>query len=251
MLSSRRNWFDDGGNAYARFRPDYPAALSLFLAQSSPSLDAALDVGCGNGQLTRQLAAHFVGVFGVDRSADQIAHALPHERVEYRVAAAENLGEFNRRFSLITAAQAAHWFDLPRFYEEVRRVSAPGAILALLSYGVPVLDAALNERFLTFYQQEIGPYWPPERRLVDAGYRELPFPFSERTPPVMTIEREWDIDAFLGYILTWSSVRRSRDVPSQDAMLMRFESDLRSLWGRDGERRTVAWPVNIRVGEVS
>lgn len=29
----------------------------------------------------------------------------------------------------------------------------------------------------------IGPYWPPERRHVETGYRLLPFPFTEQTPP--------------------------------------------------------------------
>ena len=37
---------------------------------------------------------------------------------------------------LVSAAQAAHWFELPRFYDEVTRVSADGGVIALLCYGV-------------------------------------------------------------------------------------------------------------------
>ncbi|TAH41680.1 MAG: class I SAM-dependent methyltransferase, partial [Betaproteobacteria bacterium] len=70
-----RNWFDQGGQAYARFRPEYPPQLAAFLASVAPDARLALDVGCGNGQLTRLLADHFAAVVGLDPSADQIAHA--------------------------------------------------------------------------------------------------------------------------------------------------------------------------------
>ena len=48
-----RNWFEQGGRAYARFRPDYPPQLSAFLASVAPTRQLAVDVGCGNGQLTQ------------------------------------------------------------------------------------------------------------------------------------------------------------------------------------------------------
>lgn len=61
-----RNWFDQGGHAYARFRPEYPHELARFLASVSPNTVLAVDVGCGNGQLTGQLATHFDKVLGLD-----------------------------------------------------------------------------------------------------------------------------------------------------------------------------------------
>lgn len=138
------NWFDAGGDAYARYRPDYPDKLVDILAEIAPARHLAVDVGCGNGQFTRQLATSFEAVIGLDSSADQIANAAPHDRVRYAVAPAENLGLPEHCADLITAAQAAHWFDLPRFYAQVRRVAAPGAALALISYGVAQLDPDLN-----------------------------------------------------------------------------------------------------------
>ena len=70
-----RNWFDAGGSAYALFRPEYPAGLSTFLASTVKGQGRAVDVGCGNGQLTCQLADHFTTVVGIDSSEDQIANA--------------------------------------------------------------------------------------------------------------------------------------------------------------------------------
>ena len=97
----------------------------------------------------------------------------------YLASPAENLPDDFTGFTLVTVAQAAHWFNLEAFYREVRRVGAPGSILALISYGVLRLDADLQARFQTFYYDEIGPFWPAESRLVDEGYRTLPFPFDE------------------------------------------------------------------------
>ncbi|NPC51077.1 class I SAM-dependent methyltransferase [Corallococcus sp. AB032C] len=249
MPGDVHNWFEQGGGAYARYRPNYPDALARLLAQVSPDTRMALDVGCGNGQFSCQLGNHFDAVVGLDTSADQLAHAVSHERVQYRAASAENLDVADHSISLVTAAQAAHWFDLPRFYEEVRRVCVAGAKLSLISYGVAQLEAGLNERFLAFYKDEVGPYWPPERKLVDGGYAELAFPFRELLVPRQNLQREWDAHAFLGYVSTWSATQRAR-VAGKEEMLAAFSRDLLASWGDPNRPRTIIWPINIRLGEV-
>lgn len=245
--STLRNWFDQGGEAYARFRPEYPPELAEFLASVSPGRALAVDVGCGSGQLTAQLAAHFDQVMGLDPSPAQIAHAATHDRVRYLFAAAEELPVADHAAQLITAAQAAHWFDLPRFFEEVRRVGAPHAVLALVTYGVMELDDELQARFNSFYHDEIGPYWPAERKLVDSGYADMPFPFAEQAVPLMDIRRSWGLAELLGYISTWSAVRRAREA-GREELLQGFARDLSILWGEPSNLRTVQWPIRMRLG---
>ncbi len=247
MAREHRNWFARGGQAYARFRPDYPPELVQFLAGVAPDRRMAVDVGCGSGQLTCRLAACFEQVLGVDPSADQLAHATAHAGVEYVCASAELLPVAPRRASLITAAQAAHWFDLPRFYEEVRRIGAEHAVLALVSYGALRLDGAPGLRFERFYRGEIGPYWPAERKLVDAGYAGLDFPFDERPAPALEIRRAWNLEELLGYVCTWSAVRSAREAMRED-ILQRFAHDLAALWDDPASRREVRWPIRMRLG---
>lgn len=242
-----RNWFDQGGRAYARFRPDYPPELATFLASVAPDTALAVDVGCGSGQLTRLLAPHFDAVLGLDPSADQVAHAQPAERVRYQCAAAERLPLTERSASLIVAAQAAHWFDLPAFYSEVRRVAVPGAAIALVSYGVLRLEPPLDARFQRFYLEEIGPFWPPERVLVDSGYATLDFPFAEIAAPALEIRLDWHLNAFLGYLLTWSAVRVAREA-GREQLLLDFARDMAALWGDPDIRRPVRWTLNMRTG---
>jgi len=247
--TTTRNWFSQGGEAYARFRPEYPGALAEALADLAPDRRLAVDVGCGTGQLTAQLAEHFERTIGLDPSEDQLRHATPHPRAQYRPSPAETLDVPSGSASLITAAQAAHWFDLPRFYGEVRRVAAPGAVLSLLSYGTPTLDDTVNARFQHFYNSEVGRYWPPERQLVDSGYATLDFPFKEQPGPALDIHKAWPLADLLGYVSTWSAVRRAREA-GQDALLHRFAEDLAELWGDPATERSIRWPVNMRLGVV-
>ena len=244
-----KNWFDQGGQAYARFRPEYPPELAACLASLAPDTALAVDVGCGNGQLTRHLAAHFSAVAGFDPSGDQIAHAAPQENIDYGCAPAEDLPLPSHSASLITAAQAAHWFDLPRFYTEARRVAAPNAILALISYGVLRLNGKLDARFERFYWHEIGPYWPAERKLEDSGYSTLDFPFTELQGPSIAIHLEWRLEEFLGYISTWSAVRSARAAGRED-LLHRFAADIAAPWGDPTTRHSITWPINMRIGRL-
>jgi SAM-dependent methyltransferase len=244
-----RNWFDQGGRAYARFRPEYPRQLAAYLASVAPDSEVAVDVGCGNGQLTQLLAPYFGRVVGLDPSADQIANTVANERIDYRCAAAEQLPLPDASTSLITAAQAAHWFDLPAFYREVRRIGVPGAILALISYGVLELEPLLDGRFRTFYWEEIGPYWPPERKLVDSGYATIEFPFEELTPPSLEIRLEWHLTEFLGYVLTWSSVRSAKEAGKEE-LFVKFADELAQAWGDPNLKRPISWPINMRIGRL-
>lgn len=196
-----RNRFEAGAERYARFRPSYPPELAAHLAEAarrsvaaSGSADdaelCALDVGCGTGQLTRGLAEHFTRVIGADPSADQLSRATAHPRITYVRAPAEALPAADASVHLVAAAQAAHWFDLDAFYSEVRRVAAPHAVLALVSYGVIETPPEFAPMFDRFYTEGIGPFWPPERRHVDAGYATLAFPFPELPMSDLAIVRD-------------------------------------------------------------
>lgn len=234
---------------YAAFRPSYPRALVDFLADAAPATELALDCGCGTGQLSVLLAERFARVNATDASAAQIANAQPHPRVEYRVAPAEASGLPEASVDLIVAAQAAHWFDLPAFYAEARRVARPGAVAALVTYGIMRLGEPLDAVFGRFYRDVVGPYWPPERRHVEDGYRSLDFPFTEFAAPPLAIEVSWSLDELCGYIETWSAVRAAEKALGQ-APIERFRQEMAGLWGEPDKRRQASFPLSLRVGQV-
>lgn len=235
---------------YARFRPHYPAELFAWLATYAPGRQLAWDVGTGSGQAARALADHFVQVVATDPSATQLAHARPHPAVHYRVGAAEHCGLEPASTDLITIAQALHWFDLDAFYREVRRVARPGALIAAWSYGaVRVDDDSINSRLQRFYAEEVGPYWPPERRHVENGYRDLPFPFTPLSAPDFQMQVRWPLAALVGYMRSWSSTQAFIDTLGFDPTPALAET-LADTWGDPNQPRVITWPLSIRAGYV-
>src|SRR6218665_1515854 len=77
MTMSFKDHFSGHATAYHEARPGYPEALFVWLAAQSARNDLAWDAGCGNGQASVALAAHFKRVIATDPSATQIAEADP------------------------------------------------------------------------------------------------------------------------------------------------------------------------------
>lgn len=242
-----RNPFTRDGAGYRRFRPDYPGSLLQALADRCQGLEVAVDVGCGTGQLAVRLAEHFRRVVAVDPSEEQLKHARSHERVEYRRAGAESLTAAVASADLVAAAQAAHWFDLERFYGQVRRILRPGGLIALISYGVPRIEGLFSMRFDEFYRSGIHEFWPPERRHVEDGYRSLEFPFAELDVSAEPISVRWTADELIGYVRTWSAARRAAAAGRED-ILRTFETEARRFAAATDEGFHVVWPLNVRVG---
>lgn len=245
-----RNWFQQDGRDYARFRPDYPAALGAYLADLAPAHERAADIGCGTGQLTLLLADHFAEVIGVDPSEDQLSAAPSHERIHYVCAPAEQLPLADGATDLVAAAQAAHWFDRSAFYREARRIGRDGAMIALISYGFFRFDSPrLHQRITAFHLQELREYWPPERWVLGEGYLRFSFPFDECAAPDLLIEREWNLAEFLGYVSTWSASRHAIAAGRKE-ILTRFAEELSQLWGDPGRRERLHGPLTIRAGRM-
>lgn len=233
---------------YAGFRPTYPAALFDWLAGQAPGRALAWDCAAGSGQASLDLAERFDAVIASDASAAQIGAAPPHPRIAYRVASAEDCGLDDASVDLISVAQALHWFDLDRFYAEAQRVLKPGGLLAVWSYGVLHLDdPACDAAALHFYGETVGPYWPAERKLVEDGYRSLPFPFTELAVPPFAMQAEWNLVQLLGYFSSWSATARYRQATGNDPVQLAAAA-LEPLWGAPQTLRTVRWPLAIRVG---
>jgi SAM-dependent methyltransferase len=250
MSSGFKDHFSTASERYAAFRPDYPAELYAWLAGQCVEPDTAWDCATGSGQAALGLARHFRRVVATDASAEQIRHAVPHAGIDYRVAPAEASGLAGASVDLVTVAQAAHWFDLPRFYAEVARVLKPGGVLALWGYGRMVLPGALDAPFQRFYDETVGPYWPPERALIDDGYRSLAFPFAAIAAPPFTIEVSWTLPRFLDYLSTWSAVKRY--IASRHAdPLPALGASLQPLWGDAAHAYTLRWPVFLRAGRLT
>ena len=82
--------------------------------------------------------------------------------------------------------------------------------------------------------------------MVDTGYAEIPFPFAEHRAPPLHIRKTWKLDELLGYISTWSAVRKAHE-EKRDDLLSSFAEELAELWGDANEVKQVLWPINMRL----
>jgi SAM-dependent methyltransferase len=244
-----KDHFSAAADTYAAHRPTYPAALADFLARAAPRPGLVWDAGCGSGQLSVLLAERFEQVIATDGSAKQLARAAPHPRVEYRRATAEASGLEEASVDLAVAAQAAHWFDLPAYYAEVRRVARQGAIVAQTVYNLVLVDSRVDLAVRRFYADKLGRFWPPERRHVESDYATLHFPFERVPVPTLEMTASWDLLHFIGYMRSWSGV-----VAMEKALgpqpLAALQRELEALWGPAGSSRVVRWPLTLRAGRI-
>jgi SAM-dependent methyltransferase len=240
--------FSANASSYARFRPGYPRALFAWLASVAPERRLAWDCGTGSGQAAVPLAEHFAHVVATDPSSAQLAHAARRSGVHYAAMSSERSALATGSVTLVTVAQALHWFDQAAFYAEARRVLAARGVLAVWSYGLLTLhDPALDDVIRRFHGETVGPYWTPERRQVDEGHATLVLPFERIDAPVFSMNADWTLDHLGGYLSTWSAVRRARAATGTDPVPAVIES-LRAAWGEDQSVRRVQWPLTLHAG---
>lgn len=232
---------------YARARPGYPDALFDYLASIAPGHDLAWDCGTGNGQAARGLARRFACIHATDASAEQLRHAPPHPRVSYRREPAERVSLRDASVDVVTSAVAAHWFDLDRFYPEVRRVLKPGGVVALWTYHLPRVSPAVDGIVNYYYPTLLAGHWPDLIRYVDQRYATLPFPFTEVEPPAFTMTTSWTAAQLAAFLASWSAVPHYHKAHGRHPVDEIWD-DLAAAWDSEGARRNVTWDVHMRVG---
>jgi len=113
--------------------------IPLYLEVGLKEAKMVLDVGCGSGIVTRDIARLTKGkVVGIDGSSDMINVALEvlkdYKNVELKVCPAENLPFDNDTFDIVTCNLLLMWADNPqKVVNEMARVTKTGGrVLASL-----------------------------------------------------------------------------------------------------------------------
>ena len=238
--------FSQQAASYAQFRPGYPKALFDWLCNQVTNRRSALDSGTGNGQVAVELADYFEEVWATDISEKQLSHAVKKENIHYKKEAGEKTGFSDNQFDLLTVAQAIHWYQFDLFYPEAKRILKPGALIAVIGYGLLKIGEKKDPIIQHYYKEIVGPYWDPERKLIDEGYQTIPFPFPETQAPNFSSDYMWTLDQFLGYARTWSAYMHYLKANEKDP-LPELEKELLSCW-KPGETKKISFPILFRVG---
>jgi len=122
----------------------------------------------------------------------------------------------------------------------------PDGVSAVSAYNLLHINPAIDEIVNRYYYEVVGPFWPPERKLVEQ-FADLPFPFHEIDPPEFEMTAQWNLEHLLGYLRSWSATQRFIAANKRDP-LEAIADDLRAAWCDPGQMRKVVWPLILRVG---
>ena len=240
--------FNDKADLYASSRPMYPKELFDFAASLVKNHNEAWDCATGNGQAAVGLAKTFSKIEATDISKEQISNAFHAENINYSVQSGESTHFKNKQFDLVNVAQALHWFDYDRFWDEVARVLKPNGVFIAYSYLWPQINKDIDNMLDEKVKRIVEPYWAPNNKLAWDSYRSIKLPFKTLSTPNIDLENHWNMDEFLNYIRTWSATRRCME----DIGTNFFEearNALQSVWGDPRKNKVVKNPLIIIAGD--
>ena len=131
LAYERSRLFDQEAERYDRYRPSYPDPLIDELLGPEPEALTVLDVGCGTGIASRQMAERGARVLGVE-VAPRMAEIAREHGITVELSAFEEWDPAGRTFDRVTSAQAWHWLDLPVATAKAAALLRPGGTLGLL-----------------------------------------------------------------------------------------------------------------------
>jgi ubiquinone/menaquinone biosynthesis C-methylase UbiE len=151
--------FAGTAEAYLRYRPPYPKALlaSLVAQARLPGSAVLLDLACGPGRVTLDIAASFEHVDAIDLEAEMIeagrreAARRGVRNVQWRVGRAEEAPIAEGSVDLITIGEAFHRLDQVTIIEKALDWLKPGGCIAILgTYGILAGGEAWKETLADF-----------------------------------------------------------------------------------------------------
>jgi SAM-dependent methyltransferase len=230
---------------YAKYRPVYPTGLFEFIASLCKEHDLVWDSGTGNGQAAFFLADFFEKVYATDVSLSQVENAFMHPKVDYKVEAVEVCSLPDNSTDAVTAATAAHWFDVEKYYNQVDRVLKPGGILAIWSYADCTISPEVDE-MVQHYHQIVRGYWDQRIQANFNHYTSQPFPYLLIDTPDFYMEKEYTLEAFMHYLYTWSSTQTYLKKHNRNPLDL-IKADFERAW-KGADIRKAVWKLFMKVG---
>ncbi|PHM60707.1 methyltransferase [Xenorhabdus stockiae] len=153
--------FNKNAKSYdiVRGKITYPDGLYHSLSIRSPSHEAALDIGCGNGVSTIRLKAYFAHVQGCDLGDALIERAqYNYPDITFNVSPAETFSP-PRNYDLITSATSFYWMDRKKVLINLKNWLKPDGLFCAYKYDFPLVYGPLRD----YIETELVTRWAKHR----------------------------------------------------------------------------------------
>ena len=244
-----KDFFSQQASEYAKYRPGYPEELFKYLGSITNEHKRAWDSAAGNGQAALGLAEYFDEVLASDASETQIQNAVQHPKIKYFIAPSENSGIEPHSVNIVTVATAIHWFNLNKFYDEVKRVLVPGGTLAVWNYGEANVNEKIDKIFHRFLYEVIGSYAAPEFWKGINQENEIDFPFERIKTPLFKMKHNWSFNDYKNFVMTWSPVRQYIKLNNTDPLELIID-ELKNAWGNENEKKEISWKLMLKAAKI-
>ncbi|MDP3852847.1 bifunctional 2-polyprenyl-6-hydroxyphenol methylase/3-demethylubiquinol 3-O-methyltransferase UbiG [Phenylobacterium sp.] len=196
--------FDQVAATYAAVRPGYPAVLydDLTRLGALTRHGRVLEVGCGGGQATGDLAARARHVTALDpgaRLVDEARRRVAADNVEFVVARFEDYAPDFEGFDLVASAQAWHWIPREIAFSKAAEALAPGGWLAVFGHVPLPVAGPFEAPFKAAFDRHAPGVWgqpPPQAAYLPSGPFTGMFAGSALFGPAMhrAYPWTWDLD---------------------------------------------------------
>ena len=120
--------------------------------------------------------------------------------------------------------------------------------MAVWGYQFINTGTELDQVIEHFHSEIVGPYWPPERKLLNDGYTDIVFPYSRLNAPAFSMSAKWNLEHLIGYLNTWSAVKKYEEINNNNPLIS-ILPELEKYWGEARQEKSVYWPLNIYLGQ--
>lgn len=166
--------------AYNAGRREFPSETVAYAVKQLPGADPfVLDLACGTGISTRQLAAHGIAVVGCDIDPRMVRYATGRggANTHYVIGRAEAIPFKDELFDAVACFRAYHWFDVSRAVPEMMRVLRPdGRVMIAGMKGRDGLYEDYRKLVAQFVSGELPDHrktYDPKRDLTVHGLRVI------------------------------------------------------------------------------
>jgi SAM-dependent methyltransferase len=171
---------------------------------------SALELGCGTGYFTRELACSGANIVAVDVSPDLLEIAKANSsapNVRYEIQNAYELSYPDAVFDSVVGSSVLHHLEIEEAIREIYRVLKPSGTIYFTEPNMLNPQIAIQKN-VPWVKQKLGDSpdetaflrWPLRRLLEQSGYRDVrivPFDFLHPKTPVPIVDRLDAVGRFL------------------------------------------------------